>query len=90
MCNGIRLKWIAKEIGFERIILKNNNMHAYLPEENNHQYYNSETFNNILIYLKNNSKDSKMIEKKGKLSMRIKNINSINKALIICKQIIRK
>ena len=65
-------------------------MHAYLPKETNSQYYNSQAFNNILRYLKNNSEDSKMIEKKGKLSIHVKNIDSINKALIICKKIIMK
>jgi len=90
VCNGVRLKWIAKKIGFERIILKDNNMHAYLPKETNSQYYNSEAFNNILRYLKDNSKDSKMIEKKGRLSIYIKSVESINKALIICEKIIIK
>ena len=86
--NAIRLKWIAKEIGFERIILKNNKMQVYLPEEDNSLYYNSKTFQKILKYLKSNFQNCEMTEKKGKLSIKIQNVKSIKETLIICQEII--
>ena len=87
LCDSLRMRWIAKEIGFERIVLKEKNMRAYFPEKNNSHYYNSNAFNNILNYLKNNYESSKMIERNGKLYIKINNIDSINKALIVCKEI---
>jgi len=86
--NAIRLKWIAKEIGFERIILKNNKMQVYLPEEDNSLYYNSKIFQKILKYLKSNFQNCEMTEKKGKLSIKIQNVKSIKESLIICQEII--
>ena len=86
--NAIRLKWIAKEIGFERVILKNNKMQVYLPEENNSLYYNSKTFQKILKYLKSNVQNCEMTEKKGKLAIKIQNVKSIKESLIICQEII--
>jgi hypothetical protein len=44
-------------------------------------------FKRALDYLKPNFGTCEMIEKKGKLSMRIKNINSIDGALGVCKEI---
>jgi hypothetical protein len=44
-------------------------------------------FKRALDYLKPNFGTCEMIEKKGKLSMRIKNINSIERALGVCKEI---
>ena len=87
VCDALRLRWVAKKIGFERIILKNDSMRAYFPSQADSPYYNSEMFKQALDYLKPNFGTCEMIEKKGKLSMRIKNINSIEGALVVCKEI---
>jgi hypothetical protein len=47
-------------------------------------------FKKALDYLKPNFGTCEMIEKKGKLSMRIKNINSIEAALSVCEDILEK
>ena len=89
VCDALRLRWVAKQIGFERIILKNNMMRAYFPTHADSPYYNSESFKQTLDYLKNHFGTCKMIENKGKLSMKINNINNIKVALSICKEIRR-
>ena len=85
--NAVRLRWIAKKLGFERIILKNNKMRTYLPNKENELYYKSNIFSNIMNYLQHNPTNYKLIENKEKLSIRIENIKSINEALNICKNI---
>ena len=87
VCNAVRLKWIAKKIGFERIILKNERMHAYLPAKSDSPYYKSEAFKRTLNYLKYNFSNCEMIEKKGKLFIIIKNIKSVKEALEVCSEI---
>jgi len=87
ICNALRLKWIAKEIGFERIILKNNKMRAYLPEKENFAYYKSSSFKRILSYVQNSLRKCKMIEKKDKLSIEIKDIIDVKTALEVCENI---
>ena len=87
VCAALRLRWFAKEIGFERIILKNESMRSYFPSQADSNYYNSDTFKLVLDYLKRNFSNCEMTENKGKLSMRVKNILSIEDALKICKEI---
>jgi transcription-repair coupling factor (superfamily II helicase) len=88
VCDALRLRWMAKQIGFERIILKNDRMRAYFPSKADSPYYNSEMFKRALDYLKPNFGTCEMIENKGKLSMRIKNINSIEGAIGVCEKIV--
>ena len=46
--NGLRLQWICKELGFQRIILKNNKLRCYFVENPQSPYYESKTFGAIL------------------------------------------
>ena len=89
VCDGLRLRWLSKRIGFERVILKNKSMRSYFPSQKNSNYYNSDSFKLVLDFLKYNSKNCEMIEKKEKLSIIVKNIPSIKDALRICNKIIK-
>ena len=62
-------------------------MRSYFPSKADSNYYNSDAFKLALDYLKHNFSNCEMIEKKGKLSIRVKNIHSIKDALKICKEI---
>ena len=63
-------------------------MLAYFPVKANSAYYNSNTFQKALNYLKQNFENCKIKEKQDKLSMRIKNIKNLKEALDICENII--
>ena len=88
--DALRLRWLSKKIGFERIILKNEKMRAYFSGESNSPYYNSNAFKQALDYLKYNFATCEIIEKKGKLSMKIKNIKNLKEALEVCLDILKK
>jgi len=45
---GLRLRWLAKELGFERIILKNNKLRCYFVENPQSAYYESDVFQQIM------------------------------------------
>ena len=47
MCDALRLKWISKNIGFERIILKNSKIIGYFPSDASSPYYNSDIFKKV-------------------------------------------
>ena len=87
VCDALRLRWLAKQIGFERVILKNDSMRAYFPTKADSPYYNSAAFQKVLDYLKHNFGTCEMIENKGKLSMKIENIRSLQGALGVCKNL---
>ncbi|MCB0568402.1 MAG: transcription-repair coupling factor, partial [Phaeodactylibacter sp.] len=45
---GLRLRWVCKALGFERIILKNDKLRCYFVENPQSSFYESSLFNNIL------------------------------------------
>ena len=49
--HGLQLRWIAKELGFERIILKNNKLRCFFVENPQSSYYDSSAFQMIFQYL---------------------------------------
>lgn len=77
---SLRLRWIGKTLGFQRISLKNENLTGYFPPQEN-PYFQSVTFGKVLEYFKKNHKNYEMKELKGKLIFRIKNVKSIQEAI---------
>ncbi len=49
--HAVRLGWLGKTLGFEKITIKNNQMRGYFPENQESFYYQSEVFGNILKYV---------------------------------------
>lgn len=49
--HGIRLQWIARELGFERIILKSNKLRCFFVENPQSPYYESDTFQQVFGYI---------------------------------------
>lgn len=51
ICDAIRLKWIATQLGIERIIIKNGRMQCYLIQNQESSFYQSDIFGKMLNYL---------------------------------------
>jgi transcription-repair coupling factor (superfamily II helicase) len=49
--NGLRLRWICKSMGFERLVLKNQTMRCFFVANAQSQYYESKFFNNLLAFV---------------------------------------
>lgn len=77
----IRLRWIAKKIGFERLILKSNRMTGYFISKPDSPYYQSAVFGKVLKFVQQNPTHCRMREKKDKLVLSFENIKSINNAI---------
>ena len=76
----VRLRWVAQKLGFERLIMKNEMLLAYLLPEKNKAYYQSEIFGNILRYIAQNPKGCRLRENDGKRSFVIQKIATIQQA----------
>ncbi len=85
--DALRLRWLGKEIGFTRIILKSEKMKAYFTEDKTSPYFESPQFSKVLDYLKKNFHTTQMKEKNGKLSFVVKEISELHKATNLCKKI---
>ena len=77
----IRLRWLAKEIGFERLILKSNVLIGTFVTNQQSAYYQSEQFSKVLNYVQQEKVSSKMTEKNNKLRLRFDDVNNIQQAI---------
>ncbi len=80
LIHTIRLRWLAMEIGFEKVILKNNRMIGYFIPKQDSPYYQSETFTKVLKYVQQHPRLCKMKENNGKLTLSFENIKTIEDA----------
>jgi transcription-repair coupling factor (superfamily II helicase) len=87
LIHTIRLRWLAMEIGFEKLFLKNNRMVGYFIPKQDSPYYQSEAFTKVLKYVQQNPRLCKMKENNGKLTLTFENIRSIDAAIEALKPI---
>ncbi|MCW3085939.1 MAG: transcription-repair coupling factor [Bacteroidetes bacterium] len=81
LIHTIRLRWLALEIGFEKLFLKNNRMVGYFIPRQDSPYYQSEAFTKVLKYVQQNPRLCKMKETNGKLTLSFENIRSVDTAI---------
>ncbi len=81
LINTVQLRWLAKRIGFERLLLKNKKMIGYFIGNEESPFYQSRIFSHVLKFIQHNSDRCKMRERKGKLTLSFENISNINAAL---------
>jgi len=77
----VQLRWLAMDLGFEKLLLKNNKMVGYFISKQDSPYYQSEVFTKVLKFVQQNPKLCKMKENKEKLSLSFENIKSVDDSL---------
>jgi transcription-repair coupling factor (superfamily II helicase) len=80
LINSVRLRWYGERLGFEKLALKGDKLRAYFIT-NNDKYFNSDTFGQILNFVKTHSRQCKMRESAGKAMLVIENITSVDAAI---------
>jgi transcription-repair coupling factor (superfamily II helicase) len=86
LINTIRLRWLAKALGFEKIILKNNRMKGYFITNQQSPFYQGAVFTYILQYIQEHPKTCKMKEEKNKLTLTFESINTTDNAIAALKR----
>ncbi|NJB81311.1 transcription-repair coupling factor [Wenyingzhuangia aestuarii] len=91
LLDSVRIKWLAKKLGLEKIILKQKRMIGYFIANQQSEYYTTQAFTNVLKYVQNNSKMCVMKEKQTKAGLRLLitfiRIDSVKKALEVLRNI---
>jgi len=87
LMDSLRLRWIAKELGIEKLIIKNSKMVAWLVYQQDSEYYASKIFSSILNYMQNRPMDLSMKENKQKLTLNFGQTVSVRRALEKMKKI---
>jgi transcription-repair coupling factor (superfamily II helicase) len=81
LCESIKLRWLAKSIGFEKVVIKGKKMIAYFVYQQDSPFYESPKFTKALQFMKTNPKNCQMNERNNKLRLVYTGIDSIAKAL---------
>jgi transcription-repair coupling factor (superfamily II helicase) len=81
LCESIKLRWIAKEIGFEKLVIKGKKMIGYFVYQQDSPYYESPQFTKVLKFVQTNQISCKMNERNQKLRLIFSNVTSIETAL---------
>lgn len=87
LLNSVRLKWMAKKLGMEHLVLKNNRMIGYFIADQNSAFYQSEGFTKLLQFVQQNPTIGKLKEKETKNGLRLllsfDGVKNINKAIAL-------
>ena len=81
LMNAVRLRWMARRIGFERLIIKNEVMLGTFITDQDSAYYQSDQFTRVLQFIQSAPKDVKIIERDGKLRLRYDGVKGIFDAM---------
>jgi transcription-repair coupling factor (superfamily II helicase) len=85
LLNTVRLRWIAKDLGFEKIALRDNLMVAHFVSNQESPYYETETYRQVMQYIINHPKRCALKETESKLILTIKEVSTVTQALDIVK-----
>ena len=83
----VKLRRLARQLGIERISLKNKRMTLYFVSRNDSPYYQSKTFEKIIGYAMSHVRECALGEQNGKRRMRINSVGSVSQAIEILENI---
>ncbi len=81
LISTLKLRWLAKKIGFEKLVLKNKVLIGSFLSNKNSNYFDSKQFSHILNYVQTQQSGPIMSEKNNKLRLRFENISNVKIAL---------
>jgi len=79
----VRLRWIAMDSGFEKIIMKKNKMILYFLSDQQSGYFSSPIFQKIIAYIQTQPERFKLKESNNKLTLTTEPVESIADAIRI-------
>jgi transcription-repair coupling factor (superfamily II helicase) len=93
LLKSVSLKWLAADIGFEKIVMKNGVFLGYFPGNPQDKFYQTNKFRTIINYLTKNPKEAQLKEKTGKegnqLMMRKDKVGNVDEVNDLLKTILK-
>jgi transcription-repair coupling factor (superfamily II helicase) len=83
-----RLRRLARRLGIEKVMIKQDIMYLYFVDESNKAYYQSPMFGRLLHYACDNTARVKIRERQGRRSFSIDNVHTVSDAMAILDTII--
>jgi transcription-repair coupling factor (superfamily II helicase) len=78
---SFELRWLAQDIGIERLVIKSGTMVCYFIANPQSVFYDSPEFQRVLSYIQTNPTECKLSEKNDRLRMIYTNIHTIDHAV---------
>ena len=83
----IRLRWMSKELGFERIILKKSKLRCIFIQNQNSPFYESPLFTDILGYIQSKPERFNLKQTPNYLMLNIDHVKNISEAIRVLGEI---
>ena len=77
---SFRLRWLAQDLGIDKLVLKSNKMIGYFIANPQSKFYESPVFTKVLDYMQKHPLDAKLSEKNDRLRVIYSNVNSLTEA----------
>ena len=84
----VPLRAYGKQLGIEKVMLKQQKMYLYFVSNADSPYYQSEAFGKVLDYVSRNPRQCNFREANGKRSIVISEVPTVEAALTICRTIL--
>ena len=88
LLKSVELKWLAAEIGFDKLVVKNKVFLGYFPANPQDKFYQSEKFKKIISYLTQNPAEATLKEKNNQLMMRKDNVKNVDEVNLVLNRIL--
>jgi transcription-repair coupling factor (superfamily II helicase) len=89
LMNSIRIKWIATQVGIEKLVMKQGKMIGYFVSDQQSDYYQSKRFMSVMSFVQKQSVICKIKEKETKSGLKLlltfDNVKSTRRALELMK-----
>ncbi|WP_418495607.1 transcription-repair coupling factor [Coprobacter sp.] len=86
----VTLRQLAKQLGMEKVVLKQEKMNLFFVSDNNIRYFQSPVFGKVLSYLQKNPRQCQLREIKGKRSISIAHIKTVEEAVLTLQNILEQ
>ncbi|PRY53839.1 transcription-repair coupling factor [Arcticibacter pallidicorallinus] len=83
----LKLQWLGKEIGFEKVSLKKNTLKGYFISNQQSPYFESTQFGNVLQFVKANGRRCNLREVKKTLRLAVEEVRNLDDAIEVLEQI---
>jgi len=81
MLNALRLQWVAKKLGFEKLTFKKGVVRGYFIADKQSSFFDSNMFNKILHFAQMHPRLCNLKEVKDSLRIAFENLNTVDEAV---------
>lgn len=87
LLNTLRLQWLGKAIGFEKISLKKNTLKGYFISDQQSKYFDTEQFGRVLQFVQAHGRRCNLKEVKKTLRLAVENVQTLDEAISLLQEI---